>query len=58
MEAGSGAWSLVADSGPEEGQVITVINRVEIGRVLEWDISMLERAFCESMWNFNSMVNS
>lgn len=51
MELGSGSWSLVADSGPEKGQVIPVIERVEIGRALECDISILEpglsRKHCE-----------
>tara|TARA_E500000331_G_C17230409_1_gene702366 strand:+ start:1250 stop:1696 length:447 start_codon:yes stop_codon:yes gene_type:complete len=42
MEVGSGAWSLVADSGPEKGQVIPMVDRIEIGRALECDISILE----------------
>ena len=42
LEVGSGAWSLVADSGPEKGQVIPVVERIEIGRALECDISILE----------------
>ena len=44
MEVGSNSWSLVADSGPEKGQVIPVIERTEIGRALECDISILEPA--------------
>lgn len=44
MEAGAGCWSLVADSGPEKGQVIPVTDRIEIGRALECDISILEPA--------------
>jgi pSer/pThr/pTyr-binding forkhead associated (FHA) protein len=42
IEVGTGSWSLVADSGPEKGQVIPVVARVEIGRALECDISILE----------------
>ncbi|MDA0792110.1 MAG: FHA domain-containing protein [Proteobacteria bacterium] len=42
MEFGSGGWSLVADSGPEKGQVIPIRDRIEIGRALECDISILE----------------
>ncbi|MFT7222000.1 MAG: pSer/pThr/pTyr-binding forkhead associated (FHA) protein [Candidatus Azotimanducaceae bacterium] len=44
IEVGSESWSLVADSGPERGQVIPVVERVEIGRALECDISILEPA--------------
>lgn len=44
MELGTGGWSLVADSGPEKGQVIPIMDRVEIGRALECDISILEPA--------------
>lgn len=44
MELGSGAWSLIADSGPEKGQIIPVMDRTEIGRALECDISILEPA--------------
>jgi pSer/pThr/pTyr-binding forkhead associated (FHA) protein len=44
LEMGSGCWSLVADSGPEKGQIIPVMDRVEIGRALECDISILEPA--------------
>jgi len=44
IEVGSESWSLVADSGPEKGQVIPVVERVEIGRALECDISILEPA--------------
>lgn len=44
MELGTGSWSLVAGSGPEKGQVIPIMDRVEIGRALECDISILEPA--------------
>jgi hypothetical protein len=44
MELGTGSWSLVADSGPEKGQVIPIMDRVEIGRALECDIYILEPA--------------
>ena len=42
LDMGAGAWSLVADSGPEKGQVIPVVDKIEIGRALECDISILE----------------
>ncbi len=42
MELGTGSWSLIAGSGPEKGQVIPIMDRVEIGRALECDISILE----------------
>ncbi|MEX2326992.1 MAG: FHA domain-containing protein [Pseudomonadales bacterium] len=44
MQLGSGAWSLIADSGPGKGQIIPVMDRTEIGRALECDISILEPA--------------
>jgi len=44
LEAGAGCWSLIADSGPEKGQVIPVTDRIEVGRALECDISILEPA--------------
>lgn len=44
MEMGQGCWSLIADSGPEKGQIIPVMDRIEIGRALECDISILEPA--------------
>lgn len=44
MELGSGGWSLIADSGPEKGQIIPIMDRTEIGRALECDISILEPA--------------
>ena len=44
IDVGSGSWSLVADSGIEQGQVIPIVERVEIGRALECDISILEPA--------------
>ncbi|MFT4799864.1 MAG: pSer/pThr/pTyr-binding forkhead associated (FHA) protein [Candidatus Azotimanducaceae bacterium] len=37
-----GGWFLVADSGPEKGQHISVSDRTEIGRALDCDISILE----------------
>jgi pSer/pThr/pTyr-binding forkhead associated (FHA) protein len=42
LELGSDTWSLVADSGPEKGQVIPIKERLEIGRALDCDISILE----------------
>jgi len=42
MEMGSGGWSLLADSGPEKGQIIPIKERTEIGRALDCDISILE----------------
>lgn len=42
MEVGSDSWSLVADTGPEKGQVIPIVERTEVGRALECDISILE----------------
>lgn len=42
IDVGSNSWSLVADSGPEKGQVIPVVERVEIGRALDCDLSILE----------------
>lgn len=42
MQLGTDSWSLVAESGPEKGQVIPIVDRVEIGRALECDISILE----------------
>lgn len=42
MDLGTGGWSLVADSGPERGQVIPVKEMIVIGRALECDISILE----------------
>jgi pSer/pThr/pTyr-binding forkhead associated (FHA) protein len=44
LQLGTDSWSLVADSGPEKGQVIPIVDRVEIGRALECDISILEPA--------------
>ncbi|HKI73734.1 MAG TPA: FHA domain-containing protein [Pseudomonadales bacterium] len=43
MDHGIG-WALIADSGPEKGQVIPIIDRTEIGRALSCDISILEPA--------------
>ena len=42
LDLGAGGWSLVADSGPEKGQVIPVMEKILIGRALECDISILE----------------
>lgn len=42
LEVGSDSWSLVADTGPEKGQVIPIVERTEVGRALECDISVLE----------------
>ena len=42
LELGSDTWSLVADFGPEKGQVIPVMEPLEIGRALDCDISILE----------------
>ncbi len=42
IDVGSSSWSLVADTGPEKGQVIPVVERIEIGRALDCDISILE----------------
>ncbi len=44
MELGTGSWSLVADYGPEKEQVIPIMGRIEIGRALECDLSILEPA--------------
>ena len=37
-------WSLVAQSGPEKGQIIPIQGNIEIGRALECEISILEPA--------------
>tara|TARA_E500000331_G_scaffold68574_3_gene63284 strand:+ start:2300 stop:2671 length:372 start_codon:yes stop_codon:yes gene_type:complete len=37
-------WSLVAQSGPEKGQIIPIQGTIEIGRALECEISSLEPA--------------
>lgn len=37
-------WSLVAQSGPEKGQIIPIQGTIEIGRALECEISILEPA--------------
>ena len=42
LDIGTGDWSIVADSGPEKGQVIAVKEKTLIGRALECDISILE----------------
>lgn len=42
MDMGSGGWSLIADSGPEKGQIIPVKESIMIGRALECDLSILE----------------
>ncbi len=42
LELGVGGWSIIADSGPEKGQVIAIKQKTLIGRALECDISILE----------------
>lgn len=42
LEMGAGGWALVADSGPEKGQIIPVKDKITIGRALECDLSILE----------------
>lgn len=42
LEMGVGGWSIMADSGPEKGQVIAVKETIMIGRALECDLSILE----------------
>lgn len=42
LEMGAGGWALVADSGPEKGQIIPVKDKIVIGRALECDLSILE----------------
>lgn len=42
FEMGLGCWAIVADSGPEKGQVIAIKEKTLIGRALECDISILE----------------
>ncbi|MDK1024386.1 MAG: FHA domain-containing protein [Gammaproteobacteria bacterium] len=42
FEMGLGSWAIVADSGPEKGQVIAIKEKTSIGRALECDISILE----------------
>ena len=42
LDIGTGGWSIVADSGPEKGQVIAVKEKILIGRALECDISILK----------------
>jgi pSer/pThr/pTyr-binding forkhead associated (FHA) protein len=44
LMAGNDGWFLIADSGPEKGQLIPVAERTEIGRALDCDISILEPA--------------
>ena len=41
LEMGTGGWSIVADSGPEKGQIIAVKEKILIGRALECDLSIL-----------------
>ena len=40
----SSVWLLVADSGSEKGQHMPIGERTEIGRALDCDTSILERA--------------
>jgi pSer/pThr/pTyr-binding forkhead associated (FHA) protein len=42
LELGIGGWSIIADSGPEKGQVIAIKEKTSIGRALDCDISILE----------------
>ena len=42
QSATEGGWALVADSGPEKGQLIPINTSTEIGRALDCDISILE----------------
>jgi pSer/pThr/pTyr-binding forkhead associated (FHA) protein len=42
FELGVGGWSIIADSGPEKGQVIAIKEQTMIGRALDCDISILE----------------
>ena len=44
LDLSSDCWSLVAASGLEKGQIIPIIERVQIGRALDCDISILEPA--------------
>ncbi len=44
LMAGADGWHLIADTGPEKGQHIPVMERTEIGRALDCDISILEPA--------------
>lgn len=41
-EMGIGGWALVADSGPEKGQVIGINEKITIGRALDCDLCVLE----------------
>ena len=42
LAADTACWALIVDSGPEKGQVIPIVERIEIGRALGCDISILE----------------
>jgi pSer/pThr/pTyr-binding forkhead associated (FHA) protein len=42
LEFGVGGWAIVAESGPEKGQVIAIKEKISIGRALDCDISILE----------------
>jgi len=42
FDMGVGVWAIVADSGPEKGQVIAIKEKTSIGRALDCDISILE----------------
>jgi hypothetical protein len=39
---GADGWSIVADTGPEKGQVIPISAKVLVGRALDCDLSILE----------------
>lgn len=42
FEMGLGGWAIVADTGPEKGQVIAIKEKTSVGRALDCDISILE----------------
>ena len=42
FELGVGNWAIVAETGPEKGQVIAIREKTLIGRALDCDISILE----------------
>lgn len=41
-ELAADGWSIIADTGPEKGQVIPISNKVLVGRALDCDLSILE----------------
>lgn len=42
FEMGLSGWAIVADTGPEKGQVIAIKEKTSVGRALDCDISILE----------------